>query len=75
MVQEGNPSGKENKKGKIVKKGNKRLRRGLYFPTMNAIQYNRPMRKFYNRLVARGKEKKLVLTAAKKIITYCHSRG
>jgi transposase len=44
--------------------GNARLRRGLYMPTLTAVRKNPWLRAFYERLVARGKPKKLALTAA-----------
>jgi len=44
--------------------GNARLRRGLFMPTMVAVRKNPWLRAFYERLVARGKPKKLALAAA-----------
>jgi transposase len=44
--------------------GNARLRRGLYMPTLTAVRKNPWLRAFYERLVARGKPKKVALTAA-----------
>ncbi|MEA1995937.1 MAG: IS110 family transposase, partial [Campylobacterota bacterium] len=36
---------------KISKGGNGTIRKILYFPTMNAIQHNKQIKLFYNRLV------------------------
>jgi transposase len=44
--------------------GNANLRRGLYMPTLAAVRCNPWLRAFYARLIARGKPKKLALTAA-----------
>jgi transposase len=44
--------------------GNANLRRGLYMPTLVAVRKNPWLRAFYERLVARGKPKKVALTAA-----------
>jgi transposase len=44
--------------------GNARLRRGLYMPTLTAVSRNAWLRPFYERLVARGKPKKVALAAA-----------
>jgi len=44
--------------------GRKRLRTGLYMATMCAVRFNRPLRSFYNRLVAAGKPKMKALVAA-----------
>ena len=39
------------------------VRRGLYMPTLNAVRHNPDVRRFYDRLVAAGKPKKLALVA------------
>jgi transposase len=44
--------------------GNAMLRRGLYMPTLTAVRKNPWLRAFYERLVARGKPKKVALAAA-----------
>jgi transposase len=44
--------------------GNARLRKGLYMPTLVAVRNNPWLRAFYQRLVAKGKPKKVALVAA-----------
>jgi len=43
-------SGKHKSKTKISKKGNARIRAALYMPAMSAIQYNKTLKKFYQRV-------------------------
>ena len=50
--------------GHISKTGNARLRQAAYMAAVSAVRYNPPLRAFYQRLVARGKSKKLALVAA-----------
>jgi transposase len=47
----------------ISKRGNARIRRVLYMCAMTAIQVNPTIKRFYERLVARGKCKKLAIVA------------
>jgi transposase len=46
--------------------GNARLRRGLYMPTLVAVRKNPWLRRFYERLVANGKPKKVAIAAASR---------
>jgi len=48
---------------RLVKTGNARLRRMLYFPAMAATQHNPALRALYQRLVAKGKPKAVALVA------------
>lgn len=50
-------------KSHIAKQGNARLRKALYMPTLVAGQYNPQLKRYYERLVERGKPKKVALTA------------
>ncbi|NIA23704.1 MAG: hypothetical protein GWP03_06065 [Proteobacteria bacterium] len=50
------------------------MRKILYFPTMCAIQYNKRIGKFYNRLVENHKPKKVALIAAmRKLVLIAHA--
>lgn len=46
--------------------GNVRLRRALYMPTLVAVRKNPWLRRFYERLVAGGKPKKVAIVAASR---------
>lgn len=48
---------------RISKMGNKRLRRLLFMCSFSASKHNKACRELYNRLVAKGKSKKLALIA------------
>lgn len=50
--------------GHISKTGNARLRQALYMAAVSAVRFNPVLRAFYERLVARGKPKKVALVAA-----------
>jgi len=50
-------------KPRICKTGNKRLRKALYMPAMSSIRYNKQLSEFYQRLVSKGKIKKVALVA------------
>jgi transposase len=50
-------------KSHIAKQGNARLRHALYMPTLVAVRHNPQLKRYYERLVERGKPKKLALTA------------
>ena len=43
--------------------GNARLRKSLYMPAIVAMKYNPLMANLYNRLLAKGKPKKLAIIA------------
>ncbi len=47
-----------NRKKKISKNGNSRVRTILYFPTINTTRFNIKIKKQYDRLIANGKLKK-----------------
>ena len=53
-----------NSKRGVGQGGHKRLRRALYLSTLAGIRYNPVIRAFYQRLLARGKPKKVALLAA-----------
>ena len=48
----------------ICRTGSSRLRKCLYFPAVSAIRHNEVIRRFYKRLVDKGKPKKVALVAA-----------
>jgi transposase len=50
-------------KGHLAKQGNVRLRRVLYMPTLVAVQFNPSLKRFYQRLLEKGKAKKTALIA------------
>jgi transposase len=64
-----NDSGMKKGKTSISKKGNKFLRNAVFMPALSAIRHNPQMKAFYQRLVAKGKNKKLALIAvARKLL-------
>jgi transposase len=59
------------KRSSISKMGNPTLRRLLYMGALSAVHGQNPLHAFYQRLVARGKAKKLVVVAAsRKLLTW-----
>ena len=59
------------KRSSISKMGNATLRRLLYMGALSAVHGQNPLHAFYQRLVARGKAKKLVVVAAaRKLLTW-----
>jgi transposase len=55
----------------ISKMGNNEMRRLLYMGALSAVRGNNPLRPFYQRLVGRGKPKKVALVAAaRKLLTW-----
>ena len=52
------------RKTQLSKRGNPRLRKALYFPTVTALSHNPLIKTFYERLVASGKRKMVALAAA-----------
>ncbi len=55
--------------GHISKTGNARLRQACYMAAVSAARHNPPLRAFYERLLARGKRKKVALVAvARKLL-------
>lgn len=64
-----NDSGLKKGKTSISKRGNKFLRNAVFMPTLSAIRHNPQLKTFYNRLVSKGKNKKLALIAvARKLL-------
>lgn len=64
-----NDSGKQSGKRRTMG-GRSYVRRVLYMATLSATRHNPTIRKFYQRLVAKGKEKKVALVAAmRKFLT------
>jgi len=59
------------KKARISRQGNRSLRSRLYIGALGGVGGNNPLRAFYQRLVGRGKPKKLALIAsARKILVW-----
>jgi transposase len=59
------------KKARISRQGNRSLRSRLYVGALGGVGGNNPLRAFYQRLVGRGKPKKLALVAAaRKILVW-----
>ena len=57
-----NDSG-ERKGKKIIWGGRKEVRTALYMPMLSAIQHNKAIKAFYERLIARGKTRKVAVIA------------
>ncbi len=56
----------------ISKEGNRKLRCRFYMSAFGGVHGKSPLGVFYNRLVAKGKKKKLAIVAgARKILTWC----
>ena len=58
------------KHSRISKRGNSRIRQYLYMSAMVAIRVNPVIRDFYNRLVSRGKCKKVALIASMRKLSH-----
>lgn len=64
-----NESGKYRGKTKISKKGNRHLRMSVYMPAVSAIRSNRIMKTYYNRMLEKGKPKKVgIIAIARKLL-------
>jgi transposase len=64
-----NDSGLKKGKTSISKKGNKFIRKALFMPALSACRANPDLKEFYQRLVAKGKNKKLAIIAvARKLL-------
>lgn len=50
-------------KSHLAKQGNGRMRRALYMPTLVAVRFNPRLQRFYQRLLEKGKARKVALTA------------
>lgn len=68
-------SGKrQGSRGSISRVGNARLRAALWMPTLTAVRKNPWLKAYYDRLVARGKPRKVAMVAAlHKLIGAVHS--
>ncbi|MCK4858535.1 MAG: IS110 family transposase [candidate division Zixibacteria bacterium] len=55
-----------NSTGSIDKRGNQRLRKALYMPTLVAVRHNPLLKAFYQRLCQRGKPKMVALLACSR---------
>jgi len=64
-----------NKTGKrVIRGGRAAIRSALYMPMLCAIQHNKPIKAFYQRLIARGKLKKVaVIACMRKLIVFANS--
>lgn len=64
-----NDSG-ERKGKKMIWGGRKEIRTALYMPMLSAIQHNKVIKAFYDRLIARGKIRKVaVIACMRKLLT------
>ena len=62
------------KKTKISKRGSVILRKMFFMPVLSMIYRNTPFKILYNRMVERGKEKKVaVIAIMRKIIIIAHT--
>ncbi|MBE9541089.1 MAG: IS110 family transposase [Proteobacteria bacterium] len=62
-------SGKYRGKTKISKKGNRHLRMSVYMPAISAIRSNPKMKTYYNRMLEKGKPKKVgIVAVARKLL-------
>ena len=60
-------------RGKLSGRGNAELRAGLYMPAMSAARTDPEMKAFYQGLLAKGKPKKVALTAVmRKLVHVCY---
>jgi transposase len=48
----------------VIRLGNARLRKALWMPVLTAVRFNPWLRDYYERLVSRGKPRKVALVAA-----------
>ncbi len=64
-----NDSGKKKGKQSISHQGNSHLRASVYMPALSAIQHNKTLKEFYERLLAKNKLKMVALIAvARKLL-------
>ncbi len=60
------------KRSRISKIGNPRIRKAFYMAAVSALRFNPIMKRFFDRLVANGKTKKVALVAvARKLLILC----
>lgn len=61
-------------RSRLNKQGDRRLRTVLYMPTLVATKYNPTIRTYYQRLIEKGKVKKLALIACmRKLLVLCRA--
>ena len=66
-------SGSSLNKSPLSKMGHRRLRRSLYMPALVAIKHNPIMLKHYEKLLAKGKPKKVAICAVmRKLLVNCY---
>lgn len=59
---------------RVIFGGRTRIRSTLFMATLSAVRYNKPIREFYQHLLARGKLKKVALVACmRKLLTILNS--
>jgi transposase len=64
-----NDSGMKKGKSSISKKGNTFIRKAIFMPALSACRANPQLKQFYQRLLAKGKNKKLAIIAvARKLL-------
>jgi len=64
-----NDSGKHQGKTRISRKGNSHLRQSVYMPAISAIKSNPNLKSYYDRIIEKGKPKKVgVIAVARKLL-------
>jgi len=64
-----NESGKHQGKTRISRKGNSHLRQSVYMPAISAIKSNPNLKSYYDRIIEKGKPKKVgVIAVARKLL-------
>ena len=64
-----NESGKHQGKTRISRKGNSHLRQSVYMPAISAIKSNQNLKSYYDRIIEKGKPKKVgVIAVARKLL-------
>ena len=64
-----NDSGKHQGKTRISRKGNSHLRQSVYMPAISAIKSNPNLKAYYDRIIEKGKPKKVgVIAVARKLL-------
>ena len=64
-----NESGKHQGKTRISRKGNSHLRQSVYMPAISAIKSNPNLKAYYDRIIEKGKPKKVgVIAVARKLL-------
>jgi len=64
-----NDSGKHRGKTRISRKGNSHLRQSVYMPAISAIKSNPKLKTYYDRMLEKGKPKKVgVIAVARKLL-------